>query len=197
MLQGVLHELGEHHDQRRGELGGQDPECTLPPHHHTTLLPRNLGDHGEHLVHDLVNVHPFVERHRQRVVHHGDGGHPAHRFLQRLPRFDICGAAGLQTQQRSHCLQVVLHPVVYLSDGGVLGQQCAIPTAQLGHVADQHQCPGRRCARAQGQRTEQHRGTGCLGFDPGARAALDRAEDALRDFRAIERVRDQGAGQRG
>ena len=41
------------------------------------------------------------------------------------------GAPALQPQQRRDRLQVVLHPVVDLPDGGVLRQQQAVPLAQL------------------------------------------------------------------
>ena len=47
--------------------------------------------------------------------------------------------AGLQAQQGGHRLEVVLHPVVDLPDGGVLGDQLALAAAQLGDVPEQHQ----------------------------------------------------------
>ena len=47
-------------------------------------------------------------------------------------------AAALEPQQRRDRLQVVLHPVVDLADRGVLGEQQAVPPAQLGDVAEQH-----------------------------------------------------------
>jgi hypothetical protein len=42
---------------------------------------------------------------------------------------------GLEAQQRGHRLQVVLHPVVDLADGRVLGQQLLLAAAQLADVA--------------------------------------------------------------
>ena len=46
--------------------------------------------------------------------------------------------AALEAQQRRDRLEVVLHPVVDLADGGVLRQQQPVAAAQLGDVADQH-----------------------------------------------------------
>ena len=56
--------------------------------------------------------------------------------------------AGLEPQQRRHGLQVVLHPVVDLADGGVLGDQLAVAAAQVGDVAQQHQRPDALALRA-------------------------------------------------
>ena len=47
--------------------------------------------------------------------------------------------AGLEAQQGRDRLEVVLHPVVDLADGGVLGDQLAVAAAQVGHVAHQDQ----------------------------------------------------------
>ena len=52
--------------------------------------------------------------------------------------------AGLEAQQGRDGLQVVLHPVVDLADGGVLGQQQPVPAAQVGDVAQQHHRAGER-----------------------------------------------------
>ena len=42
-------------------------------------------------------------------------------------------------KQRGDRLEVVLHPVVDLPDGGVLGDQLAFAAAQFGHVAQQYE----------------------------------------------------------
>ena len=53
-------------------------------------------------------------------------------------------APGLQAQQRRDRLQVVLHPVVDLADGGVLRQQQPVPLAQLADVPQQQHPAGDR-----------------------------------------------------
>jgi hypothetical protein len=92
---------------------------------------------------------------------------PAYRLLQRHPRLDGIHPAGLQAQQRGHRLQVVLHPVVDLPDGGVLGHQRAVPPAHLGDVADQHQRADRHAGRQQRQGAREDRGTARLHLLPG------------------------------
>ena len=52
--------------------------------------------------------------------------------------FVVVHAAGLQPQQGGDRLQVVLHPVVDLPDGRVLGHQLSLAAAQFRHVAKQH-----------------------------------------------------------
>ena len=51
-------------------------------------------------------------------------------------------AAGLQPQQRRDRLEVVLHPVVDLADGGVLRQEQPVPLPQLAHVPQQQHPAG-------------------------------------------------------
>ncbi|CAM5301371.1 hypothetical protein SDIAM26S_01783 [Streptomyces diastaticus subsp. diastaticus] len=69
----------------------------------------------------------------------GDRADPADRLDQRLPATFGLDTAGLEPQQCGHCLEVVLHPVVDLPDGGVLGHQLALTTAQFRDVPEQDQ----------------------------------------------------------
>src|SRR3954453_19125677 len=67
---------------------------------------------------------------------------PAYGLMQRGPRLALGQPARLHAQQGRHRLQVVLHPVVDLADGRVLGHQVALATAQLAHVAQQQDRTG-------------------------------------------------------
>ena len=85
---------------------------------------RRAVDHG-------VEVDLLVERLRQGLVHQRDRRHPADRLREGLPGLRHGHPPGLQAQQRRDGLQVVLHPVVDLADGRVLGEQLALTSAQL------------------------------------------------------------------
>lgn len=74
-------------------------------------------------------------------MHHGDGLDPIRGVGECILGLVGVGTARLEAQQRGHCLEVVLHPVVDLTDRGVLGDQLAFAVAQLGDVAAQHQYP--------------------------------------------------------
>ncbi|MDQ1083305.1 hypothetical protein QE414_001312 [Microbacterium sp. SORGH_AS 344] len=71
-------------------------------------------------------------------MHHRDGRHPTHGLREGVARFVGVRTARLDAQQRSHRLQVVLHPVVNLADRGVLGDEFLLLMADLGHVAAEH-----------------------------------------------------------
>ena len=66
--------------------------------------------------------------------------------------------AGLQAQQRRDGLQVVLDPVVDLADGGILGQQEAVPPAQVADVAHEDQRAGHRAVVEQRDAAQHDRG---------------------------------------
>ncbi len=72
-------------------------------------------------------------------MHDRDRADPADRLVQGGPAGVRVHPAGLQPQQRGDRLQVVLHPVVDLPDGGVLGHQFAVAAAQFGDVPAEHQ----------------------------------------------------------
>ena len=82
---------------------------------------------------------------------------------------------GLEAQQRRHRLQVVLHPVVDLADRGVLGDQLAVATAQLGDVAQQDQPADVLAGGA--QRDGARRITVAPGPSSSVSRGLPRAED--------------------
>ena len=117
-----------------------------------TIRPEPVGD--------LVEGDVLLGRLAQRLVHDRDGAHPADGLLERRLGVRRVDPAGLQPQQRGHGLQVVLHPVVDLADGGVLGDQLAVAAAQVGHVAQQHQRPeplAGRCAAGSPARSAPRR----------------------------------------
>ena len=99
----------------------------------------DLGDHRQHPVGDLVELHPLVQVLGQRLVHDRDRADPADGLLERLPAPLGLHPPGLEPQQGRHRLEVVLHPVVDLPDGRVLGDQLALAATQFGHVAQQDQ----------------------------------------------------------
>ena len=113
---------------------------------------------------------------------------------KRLAPLGVVGAPGLQTQQRRHGLQVVLHPVVDLADGGVLAQQGAVPAFDLGDVADQHRSTHRFSVHHQRHRPQQHGGTSCVDFHPHAGPAGQGLPDVFGEFLGFEGIRDQRAG---
>jgi hypothetical protein len=162
VLDGVLHQLGEHQRQRRRDLRRQQPGRALPDDPDGALRSGHLGAHRQHGVGDAVEGHRLVGRLREHLVHHRDGRDPAHRLLQRRAGLRRVEAPGLQPQQGGHRLQVVLHPVVDLADGGVLAQDLPVAAAQLADVAHQHQRPARLPARHQRQGPQQHGGPLCL-----------------------------------
>ena len=65
--------------------------------------------------------------------------------------------AALEPEQRRDRLQVVLDPVVDLPDGGVLRHQQAVPTAELGDVAKQHERAVDPIGRHQGDAADDDR----------------------------------------
>ncbi len=79
---------------------------------------------------------------RQSLVHDGDRPDAAHGLLQRRPRLGRAQPPGLQPQQRGDGLQVVLHPVMDLPDGGFLGEQLALPAAQFSDIPDEDKRAG-------------------------------------------------------
>lgn len=131
----------------------------------------DLGDHGEHPVGDLVELHPLVQVLRERLVHDRDGTHPAHGFLQRLPAAVGVDAAGLKPQQGRHRLEVVLHPVVDLPDGGVLGDQFALAAAQFGDISEQDQGTDAGALGLERDRPELDHALGALDLELAGRPA--------------------------
>jgi hypothetical protein len=72
-------------------------------------------------------------------MHQGNGGDPPHGLLEPLLGLVADHPPGLHPQEGRDGLQVVLHPVMDLADGGVLGDQLHLPAAQLRNVAAQDQ----------------------------------------------------------
>ena len=182
----------------RGDLGRQHPERARP----AQLRPRSPGAATSVAAVATRSTMPSnstasSHRHRQRLVHDRDRGDPAYRLLQRGPGVGRADPAGLQAQQRRHRLQVVLHPVVDLADGRVLGHQLPVPAADLGDVADQHQRADRHAGRHQRQRPLQHGRAAGLDLLAGRRLAAQRGQDPLAGVGALQRVVGEPAGQRG
>ena len=112
-------------------------------------------------------------------MHDRDRVDPALRLAEGLPGRGLARRqpAGLQPEQGRDRLQVVLHPVVDLPDGGFLADQLALPAPQLGHVPAEHQ-RGRPLAVGRERDDPQPHG-GPPGLDlghPGHRAADDRRQ---------------------
>ena len=194
MLERVLHQLGDDHDESGGPVGIQHAQITLAGD-------PDRGVHRGDIVHDrhdpvdhLVEVDLLVDRHRERVVHQRDRGHPPHRFDQRLAPLGIVGPARLQSQQRRDGLQIVLHPVVDLADGGVLGQQRAVAALDLGDIADEHRGPGGLPTGEQRDGAQQHRCAAGIQFHPGAGSARHRDAQMVGQFLSLEWVRHQRPG---
>ena len=99
---------------------------------------RDVAHHPQQPVRHPIELDDLVEGLGERLVHDRDGGDPGHRVGQRDLRLGRVDPPGLHPQQRGHGLQVVLHPVVDLPDGGVLGDQLALLAAQVAHVAAEH-----------------------------------------------------------
>ena len=139
----VLQQLGEHDGQRRGDRRRQragvarDLEVDRAVGRDTRLL-----HHPHQRPQDLDERHVLARLARQRLVHEGDRADAPHRLLDRRLGLGGLEAPALQPQQRRDRLQVVLHPVVDLADGGVLRQQQPVTTAHLGDVAQQHHRAG-------------------------------------------------------
>ena len=197
VLDGVLHQFGDDHDQRGGAVGVQHTQLPHPVDPH-----RGVGDVGRRdVVHDrqdpvddLVEVDLFVDRHGQRIVHERDRRHPPNRFDERLSTLRVAGAARLQAQQRGHGLQVVLDPVMDLADRRVLGQQRAVAAFDLGDVADQHRRAHPRAVHHQRQRAQQHRRPTRVDLHAHARTAGQRIADVVGQLLGLERVGDQRSG---
>ena len=126
----------------------------------------------------------------------GDGGHASHRLGERIPRLGIGGSAGLQSQQRRHGLQVVLHPMVDFADRRILGQQGAVASLDLGDVADQYPRAGRCAADHQRQGTQQHGRTTRVDLEAHAGTAGQCGADVVGEFAGLEHIGDQWPGDR-
>ena len=110
-----------------------------PVRRQVDLARGDLGDHRDDPVGDLVELDALVQVLGQRLVHDGDRTDAPHRLVERLAALLRVHPAGLEPQQGGHRLEVVLHPVVDLPDGRVLGDQLALAAAQFGDVAQQYE----------------------------------------------------------
>ena len=130
-------------------------------------------------------------------MHERDGAHAAYGLLERAPALGVLGQPpGLQPQQRGDGLQVVLHPVVDLPDGRVLGHQLALAPAQLADVAQQDERGGPHAVVHDRDGPQgQGRAVG-LQLGPPGRPAADHQGQALVDAVAAVDQRRDDLGQR-
>ena len=158
MVDGVLQQLGEDDGHGRGDLAGHHTGITFDGDRHgTERRGHALFHHPNQRSHDLGEPDLVVRTLGQRLVHYRDGADASHRLPEGLPGLFALQPPGLEAQQRRDGLQVVLHPVVDLADGGVLGHQLAVATSQLSHVTHQDNGPGRRASIQQGEAMADHR----------------------------------------
>ena len=162
MFNGVLHQFRQHHRQRRGHQGVQQPEATDPSWHHGLSGGGDLRGHLYDPVGDVVEIHHLIRGVRQHLVHDGDGADTPHGLVQRRSCLVVVQSPGLKTQQRRHRLEIVLHPVVDLPDRGVLGHEFALAAPQLRDVPDHHQSTDPCPVDGQRDRTELHGDTARL-----------------------------------
>ena len=124
--------------------------------------------------------------------------HTAHRLLQALTSLVRGHAARLQAQQSGHSLQVVLHAVVNLANGRVLGHELQLAAAQFGHVATENHGTLTLDAGAplRQQRDGAHRDAGAGNDQFGAQVAAS-SKDELQGFVCLLTGRKHGAGDVG
>ena len=195
VLDGVLEQLGEHHRDRGRGLRAQHAEGALPADPRPAAERAHVGDHAAEPVGDVVEGDALLDRLAERLVHDRDRADPAYRLLERGLRVGAVHPAGLQPQQRGHGLEVVLHPVVDLADGGVLGDQLAVAAAQVGDVADQDQRADQLALRP--QRDGPHDQRDRLGADLGVPVGATAQHRAQRLLVGPQPRRHQLAGDLG
>ena len=139
VLDGVLEHLGEHHRQRGGRLGGQHPEA--PVRRTRTRSPAALTSVTIRPSRSAISSKSTCSSTAWLSVSCTIAIEPTRRTASSSAALASrrVDPPGLEPQQRGHGLQVVLHPVVDLADGGVLGDQLAVAAAQVGDVAHQDQ----------------------------------------------------------
>ncbi len=98
----------------------------------------NLGHELEHPVEDLVEIDLLREALSQGVVNDRDRIDATHRLREGITGLVGVGAARLDTQERRHGLEVVLHTMVDLADRRVLGDELLLLMPQLRHIATEH-----------------------------------------------------------
>ena len=148
VLHGVLQHLGQHHRQRGRHLRGDGAEAAVP-RGSAPARPASCTSATITRSRSATSSKSTCSSKFWLSVSCTMAIEPTRRTASSSaarPSGDV-DPAGLQAQQRGHGLQVVLHPVVDLADGRVLGDQLAVAAAQVGHVAQQHQraevLPGR------------------------------------------------------
>ena len=106
--------------------------------HRGVVAGGNLGDEQQHPVEHDVEIDILIQSLGQGVVHDRNRAHPTHGLVERFPGLVAVRSPALDAQQRGNRLQVVLHPVVDLADGGILRDQFAFLMPHLGDVTAQH-----------------------------------------------------------
>src|SRR5699024_4613356 len=87
--QPVLNRVGDHFGEGErkggGVFAGEGSEGDVFVQvHHGAMEARDFGGEGQHSVEDLIKLDVLGQPGGERVVHHGDGGDPAHRLTQRV-----------------------------------------------------------------------------------------------------------------
>ena len=113
---------------------------------------------------------------------HGNDRHASHRLGQRALGVGAVDAAGLQTQQCGHCLQVVLHPVVHLFDHRVAGEQLSFAAADLGDVTGEDDRSDPLPFVRQRNRTQGHTRASDFEFGPPWGATGEHERECLVDL---------------
>ena len=128
VFHGVLAELGDDHGQAGRHVGRQQSEAALPD--------RRRPRPQEAATSPIIRSRPSATRSNSTISSKAwdsvsctiaIGGNPGHRIVEGDLRLRGGDATRLHPEQCSHRLQVVLHPVVDLPDGRVLGDQLGVP----------------------------------------------------------------------
>ena len=140
MLDGVLQQLGDRHRQGRGDIRTERTALALPLDVHPLRAERRgkVTDQTENPIDDLGECDVTGPSRRQEIVHDRDRPDAHFRFNEDVLRLIPRSTPALQAKQRRNRLQVVLHPMVDLLDGGVLTEQLTIAPSGFGHVTQEH-----------------------------------------------------------
>ena len=90
-------------------------------------------------------------------MHDRDGRYPSHGLAEGVARNVRVGSPRLDPEKRRHSLEVVLHPMVNLTDRGIFCDEFALLVPHLCHIAAQHDRTNPFTLVADGDRAQRHR----------------------------------------